>query len=323
MISIISPVLGTSDKVRKFISSILSLSYTGDSILKDIELVIIDDGSSVDLRSTVMDYYPSFKERNWNLKFIRNDVNCGRAYSRNRAAEQATYEWLFFVDIDNLIQENCLNNLLAMIANSNDDFVARANVRCHLERRSESNYVSYFDSRYLGNRVEGDVEIDYRYFASDAFIIKKDLFNFLNGFDESFRHYGCEDEEFGIRLRNEKIKFYFCSNALLIDDDNPTLDRACTRIVSYSRYSVPLLVKKHPKALPNLLFPAVEKENTPVTLLLKIVLSIIVNLKLNDFMRVILNKLDNKRRYYIPSLFYKAVLAAYYIKGYNCRGDDD
>ncbi|GDX04564.1 glycosyltransferase family 2 protein [Buttiauxella sp. A111] len=318
MISIITPILGTKDKVISFISSLLEISSLEPVKLNDIELIVIDDGSELSLKSTVEFFYAAFLERNWSVKFLRNEVNQGRAYSRNKAAKQASNEWLFFVDIDNLIQPGCLSNLISMIDKNNEPFVARANVRCWPALTKKSNYLHYFDSRYLGNRYKDSVTIDYRYFASDAFIISRTQFNILNGFDESFRHYGCEDEEFGVRLKLFNIRFLFCHDALLFDNDSPTLNRACERMVPYAQYSVPLLLEKHPQIIDSILFPLAEKQ-TVKAIVVKLGLSILVYLKIHQIIKFILNKLDNKKGVRVASFLYKILLAQYYIDGYLRR----
>lgn len=111
MISIISPVLGSSSKVETFISALLANTHGQKNILKNIELIIIDDGSEVNLEDTTIAFSEKFNEREWRLVFLRNEINEGRAFSRNRAAKSASNEWLFFVDIDNLLQQGCLDSL--------------------------------------------------------------------------------------------------------------------------------------------------------------------------------------------------------------------
>lgn len=171
----------------------------------------------------------------------------------------------------------------------------------------------------MGNRYKGTVKIEYRYFASDAFLISKSEFEAQKGFDESFRHYGCEDEEFGARLRLSSVPFFFCSDALLYDNDTPTLDRACERMIPYARYSVPLLVKKHPEIVDKLLFPQAERKGSMKSTVLRVALSCANSIKLNKFVRVVLNKLDNRNKFKIRAIFYKLVLAMYYIEGYSKR----
>ncbi|RLZ52527.1 glycosyltransferase, partial [Proteus mirabilis] len=272
MISIISPILGNPSKVKTFISSFLDNTQGQFKLLENIELIIIDDGSEVNLKETVKAFTQKFDERKWRLIFLRNEKNEGRAFSRNKAAKFATCEWLFFVDIDNLLQQGCLKKLYSIVLSSKVPLVVRANVRCWPKLTSTSNYLHYFDSRYLGSRYAGTVKIEYRYFASDAFLINKSVFDSLQGFDESFRHYGCEDEEFGARLRAKNIPYFFCSDALLYDNDSPTLDRACARMIPYARYSVPILIRKHPTIIDKLLFPQAENLKNIKSAILKGVL---------------------------------------------------
>ncbi|MFN6813424.1 glycosyltransferase family A protein, partial [Proteus mirabilis] len=77
-----------------------------------------DDGSEVNLKETVKAFTQKFDERKWRLIFLRNEKNEGREFSRNKAAKFSTCEWLFFVDIDNLLQQGCLKKLYSIVLSS-------------------------------------------------------------------------------------------------------------------------------------------------------------------------------------------------------------
>ncbi len=90
-------------------------------------------------------------------------------------------------------------------------------------------------------------------------------------------------------------------------------------MIPYARYSVPLLVKKHPEIVDKLLFPQAERKGSMKSTVLRVALSCANSIKLNKFVRVVLNKLDNRNKFKIRAIFYKLVLAMYYIEGYSKR----
>lgn len=77
---------------------------------RDFEVIIVDDGSQVDLRHTVS-LFPNLP-----LTFYRKD-NSGPGLSRNYGARRATADWLLFVDSDVILEADYVQNVKHNIAN--------------------------------------------------------------------------------------------------------------------------------------------------------------------------------------------------------------
>ena len=89
-ISVIVPVYNTKeDFLRKCIESLL------DQTLKDIEIILIDDGST-DSSGKICDEYKATDQR---IKVI-HQINMGVAVARNAGLAVAEGEWITFVDAD-------------------------------------------------------------------------------------------------------------------------------------------------------------------------------------------------------------------------------
>ena len=80
------------------------LDCLNPQIVKGVEVIVIDDCS-------VEPVFPKYK---WE-KVIRNPINRGLSYSRNRGIEKSHGEYISFIDADDLVSEQYVNNILARI----------------------------------------------------------------------------------------------------------------------------------------------------------------------------------------------------------------
>ncbi|MEG0894515.1 MAG: glycosyltransferase, partial [Oscillospiraceae bacterium] len=97
-ISVIMPVYNCSKIVPDTINSVLSQTLT------DFEFIIIDDGSIDDTLSVVK----SFADERIRVISVKNG---GPAVARNIGIENATGEYLYFIDSDDTIEKDMLFNM--------------------------------------------------------------------------------------------------------------------------------------------------------------------------------------------------------------------
>ena len=102
LVSIIVPVYNTAEYVEECIQSILTQSY------KNIELILVDDGSTDGSKSICTKYL-----QNTNVRYIEQE-NQGPQASRKRGVETANGEWVMFVDSDDYLLEDCVQDLIAL-----------------------------------------------------------------------------------------------------------------------------------------------------------------------------------------------------------------
>jgi len=99
MISVIIPLYNKAESIKKTIDSVLVQTYT------DFELIVVDDGStdvSLDIVSKIRD------ER----IIILSQKNAGVSVARNTGILHAKGDWIFLLDADDLIRNNCLSVLM-------------------------------------------------------------------------------------------------------------------------------------------------------------------------------------------------------------------
>lgn len=100
-VSVIVPVYNAELFLRECMESLVSQS------LSDIEIICIDD-CSTDESLSILQEYQSRDER---IRIICNEVNMGAAASRNKGLDEAEGNYVQFVDADDYLDTNTLENL--------------------------------------------------------------------------------------------------------------------------------------------------------------------------------------------------------------------
>lgn len=100
--SIIIPLYNKENHIENTIKSVLNQTYT------NYEIIIINDGSSDGSESKVLEFKDSRIQ-------LYNQKNQGAAMARNLAIEKAKYEYIAFLDADDLWMENHLETLSTLI----------------------------------------------------------------------------------------------------------------------------------------------------------------------------------------------------------------
>ena len=92
-ISVIVPAYNTGSKLRDCVDSILNQSF------KDLEVILVDDCSLDDTYSIMCEY----QEKDSRVRVFRNAINSGAGHSRNVGLDEATGEYVTFVDSDDYL----------------------------------------------------------------------------------------------------------------------------------------------------------------------------------------------------------------------------
>ena len=109
-ISVITPAFNDELFIKETIESVLNQSH------KNLELIIVDDCST----DRTLAIAKSFNDSR--IRIIQNDNNYGAAYSRNRALEVATGEYVAFLDADDLWKKNKLEKQIKFMIYNNYQF---------------------------------------------------------------------------------------------------------------------------------------------------------------------------------------------------------
>lgn len=101
MISVIVPVYNGEKYIDRCLNNILSQTYT------DIEIVLIDDGSTDDTHKRCQ----KLSQFNKRILYIHNSINQGVSIARNIGIDNVNGEYICFVDVDDILLPNTLELL--------------------------------------------------------------------------------------------------------------------------------------------------------------------------------------------------------------------
>jgi GT2 family glycosyltransferase len=163
----------------------------------DFEVIVIDDGSK-DSTSAYLSAY------HWpRLRWERLSENQGRSAARNRAIAMAQAPLLIFLDSDVIV---------------NPEFVG-AHLHFHQERGpgwigQGKVIITHDQENPTATPFSPWTDASRAFFATGNVSVARQAVLEVGGFDLDFRHYGWEDLELGIRLRQHGLKSAQVSEAI-------------------------------------------------------------------------------------------------------------
>lgn len=106
VISIIIPIYKVEPYIEKCIESVIHQTY------RDLEIILVDDCSpdrSMEIAKEAIE--ESSFSKDLLFKFMKHDKNRGLSAARNTGIDAATGEYLFFLDSDDSISNDCIEKL--------------------------------------------------------------------------------------------------------------------------------------------------------------------------------------------------------------------
>ncbi len=191
-LSIIIPYHNSLETIGRLLASI-----TGSKNVPAFEVIVVDDGSAVNLKSQISNL--KYDRRKVPLELIRLKRNMGPAVARNRGAQVARGKFLVFLDSDVEVFSDTLAQI-AKIYTDDPDIVALTGVWVK-DQRSRAffpNFKALRDWSYWIN--ERDKSGYYFLFSTRIASIKRSVFMRLGGFDETYPAPLVEDIELTYRI---------------------------------------------------------------------------------------------------------------------------
>lgn len=165
------------------------LAAVHDSSYEPLEVILVDDGSSVD--------YPKLIERY--CVIVKNKRNMGPAYARNVGAQLSRGNILFFIDADVMIKNNTLAEVVKKF--SNDDIVAVQTI--YSKTTPVKGFLSQYQNLYQHYSL---MSIKQKYLcrlSSHAVAVRRSVFLEVNGFPEFVKNPSVEDGMLGVALHRK------------------------------------------------------------------------------------------------------------------------
>ena len=154
LLSVIIPVYNVEKYLRQCVDSVINQTY------KNLEIILVDDGSP-DNCGKICDEYA---EKDKRVKVI-HQLNKGLSGARNTGTEQASGEYIAFVDSDDWLDVHMYEDLFGVLNKYNLDMV-----RCAAFESDGNNKKVIAPKKEYANKLFTDKEILERYF--DEFLCK-------------------------------------------------------------------------------------------------------------------------------------------------------
>ncbi len=218
-ISVIIPIYNSESTLSKSIDSVFSQSFL------DWELILVNDGSLDRSDNVAKSFLVDQKV------FYIYQENKGVSSARNLGASLAKGDWLIFLDSDDLLLSNALEDLNELVSKSN-------------------NHISAIFAGYVRRKVSTGEMIEFIPKSKDysklsgAFMINTFLFMELGGYDEMIK-FG-ENTELFHRFHFGNHSFEFLNKVILIYQDH---DWGGSKNLLNSTYSIQYVLNKHSKTL--------------------------------------------------------------------------
>jgi len=134
-VSIIVPVYNTQKYLKKCLTSLVNQT------LKDIEIIIINDGSKDNSEKIIKEYMEKYPDL---IKYYKNE-NHGISYTRNFGISKANSEYITFLDSDDWMDENALFKMYNKAKNEKLDVVVSDYYKFYdgTENRDEKHIISF------------------------------------------------------------------------------------------------------------------------------------------------------------------------------------
>lgn len=187
-ISVVCPTFNSSKFIEETLDRVLNQTKLPD------EIVISDDGSSDDTLTRVECFFAKYGD-NFSWRILRNEHR-GPGAARNSGIKHARYEWVAFLDSDDLWEKNKIKEMAEAILHSPD-----ANFFCHDEFIIGKNGKTRKLVYGLRYRVKSPLPPQVYYsnmFSTSAVVCRRDLFLRHGFFDEKLM--SAQDYELWLRL---------------------------------------------------------------------------------------------------------------------------
>lgn len=175
LVTVYIPTHNRPEMLVRAVSSVLAQTY------KNIEIIISDDGSNIDVSSFI---YNEFGARD-NIRVIRNDISKGACHARNKAIFEARGEFVTGLDDDDEFLPERIEKLVAFFVKNKYPFISTGLVF----KTKKNEIIAYGESCV----IKLDDNLNSNEIGNQIFTRTADLKS-IGGFDESlnaFQDYDC------------------------------------------------------------------------------------------------------------------------------------
>lgn len=184
LVSVIIPAYNCSDWISDTLESVLNQDY------QNIEIIVIDDGSTDNTRNIVC----SFGKK---VKYFYK-INGGQSSARNLGIKYALGKYIAFIDSDDLWVKEKLTLQVELLENNNFKWAYSDGIAF-----DSSSKAILFRFKEMSRQYDGDILINLFqscFIPMPSVIINKEVFSNIGYFNEDYNFRNREDWEMWIRI---------------------------------------------------------------------------------------------------------------------------
>lgn len=208
----ISICIATWNRSKKLKNIILLLE--NQSISRDNYEIIIVDSYSPD---NTADVVRQLQRVYTNIKYIENAKNV-LAVKRNVGVDAASSEIIVFMDDDVYPSKRFIEEHLLANEKSNDTFFC-GQIRFEKDSVNTSNYYRFRDRQHLCKKDIGK-KLPFNKIVVMNLSFKKAYYSIVGGVKEEYVGYGCEDTDFGWRIKESGYSIKYLPEAIAIHKED-------------------------------------------------------------------------------------------------------
>jgi glycosyltransferase involved in cell wall biosynthesis len=202
-----------------------------------LEIIVVDDGSG-DGSSKVVEAlgHPD-------VTVLALERNVGRSAARNRGAAKASGDRILFLDSDCIPVDSCfLEAHLATLDRGIDVSMGAA-------EGSSDGFWHEYQAAAAARRMRASIRDGVALHGSSPnFMLSRDLFLSVDGFDEEYRGYGFEDRDLFLRIAQAGSKAAWSPEARVTHRDTLDLRNVCIKMAAAGGAPAIRFRERHPEA---------------------------------------------------------------------------
>ena len=196
LVSIVVPAFNCAQTIGKNLQAILNQTYKGS-----IECIVVDDGST-DGTARVIQAFPQ-------VRYVYQE-NAGPASARNKGAQVAQGEIIFFTDSDCVPHKDWVEKMIVRFTEAKVAVVSGS--YGIINSKSELAQCIHKEIMFRHHRLMPEYP---KSFGSYNFCIRKKVFHEIGGFNASYPYASGEDNDLSYKVLKTGCKIYFERSALV------------------------------------------------------------------------------------------------------------
>jgi GT2 family glycosyltransferase len=199
--SIIIPIYRRTEWITQSLSKLQEQDFNGS-----FEIILVDDGSpnEKEIEKAISGYLTN------SVKYIKKE-HAGPAAARNHGAKHSSGEILCFIDDDSIPERSWLNEMICEFSKKKDAAVISGRI------------LSYDRKNPFPLLLEKAVYPG-RHWATCNIAYRREIFEKLGGFDETFPEASWEDNDLGLRARWAGYSHIYNTKAIVYHNHEKTME---------------------------------------------------------------------------------------------------